>query len=491
MRVALAVPPAWSVMTPPLGIASIAGVLLRAGHEVKVFDLNIRCWNKLGGGPLDHWDYSRYLDWQSSDRFQQVLLPRLLGEIQRTADEVVQWKPDALGLSLFDTSLHCGRVFAAMVRLGRPRTKVIYGGPAVNEWKLNGEQEFERTAGGRPVLDAAVIGEGEAAMLEVLERFAARQSLDGCLGTAHRAGKSRSKVVFESVRPNMDLNDLPKPYFGDFDFTLYRENKLPVMMSRGCVAKCTFCSETVFWNKYRYREARSIFDEFENNRVRYGVGTFAMADSLINGSFRVLSDLADLVIASGHRLHWHGYARIDKRMTPELLARLAKSGLGFVSYGLETGSQKIMDLMAKKTTVELARKVIRDTHAAGIGVHLNIIVGFPGETEDDFQKTIEFLRENISSISVVNTGETLGIGMDTPLGMDPERFGVRTKADGGIDWDERGNWVSADGASTDDVRRDRLRRLREFLDQFDHVFQFPGGEQRRKRAKETANIFHP
>jgi len=366
-----------------------------------------------------------------------------------------------------------------MMKQHLPELKIIFGGPAVKKWSLIERKDFDQKAGENYILDVAVIGEGELSALEVMDRFQTGQPLDGCLGIGYR--DQSGQVVFTGTRANMNLLDLPIPYFGDFDFNLYREVKLPVMMSRGCVAKCTFCSETRFWNKYRFRDANHIFEEFKNNYYRYGIGVYAMADSLINGNFKVLSDLADLIIASGMKIEWHGYARIDKRMTKELVGRLAKSGLSFVSYGLETGSQKIMDLMEKRTTVETAREVIRETHKAGIGVHLNMIVGFPGETEEDFQQTLQFLEENIEFISVINTGETLSIGMDTPLGMTPGKFDVRVKADGFIDWDQDGRWVSVDGSNTYSVRRARLERLRNFLDQFDHVLQFPGGKARKLR----------
>ena len=227
-------------------------------------------------------------------------------------------------------------------------------------------------------------------MTEILERWKKGESSWGCLGTAHC--ESSGRVVYALPRPNIRLNDLVFPYFKDFDFSLYKESKLPIMMSRGCVAKCTFCSETRFWKKYRYRDASHIFYELQNNIKTYGMNQFAVADSLINGNFQVLSALVNLINESKTQISWNGYARLDSRMNRDLLRRLEKSGCSHLSYGLETGSQKIMDLMEKRTTVAVAKEVIRNTCRAGIQVHLNIIVGFPGENEEDFQCTFGFFE---------------------------------------------------------------------------------------------------
>ncbi|MEM7646955.1 MAG: radical SAM protein [Pseudomonadota bacterium] len=199
-----------------------------------------------------------------------------------------------------------------------------------------------------------------------------------------------------------------------------------------------------------------------------------MADSLVNGNFKVLEKLVDLINDYKHPLTWHGYARIDRRMTTTLLQKIGRSGCQFLSYGLETGSQKVMDLMEKRTTVEEARRVIRETFLSGVRVHLNMIVGFPGEDEKDFQDTIEFLEEMSPYIHTVNTGETCGIPMHTPLWDEPERFGIKTLEDGSIDWSS-GSWESADGTSNETTRRGRLNSLRDFLDTKDHIVWFPRG----------------
>ena len=465
MRVALAIVPAWSPLTAPLGIASIAGAVKSAGYPFRVFDLNSRLWKAMANHPVDLWDYGNYLQWQDETNYYNNTLPLIGTHLQSMVDEIIAWQPDVLGLSLFETSFFSGRYVAQQVKQVLPNTTVIFGGPGTSRWALNNYNEFENGS-----VDIAVLGEGEATIIDVLHRLKNNTPLAGCLGTTYRLNK---KVVFEPPRPNMNLNDLPFPYFDDFSLSNYKDGALPIMMSRGCVAKCTFCSETRYWTKFRYRQADHIFEELKNMVHRHKVKRVAIADSLLNGNFRVLNELVDLINANQLKVRWGGYARIDKRMTRDLLQRMAQAGCRHLSFGLESGSQKVMDLMEKNTTVECARRVVRETHEAGIQVHLNMIVGFPGELEEDFQATLDFVDQHAQYVHTIITGETCGIPVGTPLDTHPGRFGIKTLPNGNIYWEGHNGWMTEDGLNTNEIRHQRLRRLRQKVDSYSHIRRFP------------------
>ncbi|MCB0386404.1 MAG: B12-binding domain-containing radical SAM protein, partial [Bdellovibrionales bacterium] len=430
------------------------------------------------------WSYSNFRDWANEEEFSVKTLPVLMPKIPPLVDEVLNWQPDIVGFSLYDTSINCGRVFALEFKKHRPGLPVVYGGPGAGVWNLRKGRDFERGA-----VDVVVVGEGESTGLEVVERLKQGQAMSGCLGTLHM--NDQGEIKQELPRSNTHLNDLPVPYFGDFNFHDYRHFALPIMMSRGCVAKCTFCSETRFWNKFRYREADHVIREMTENRQEDWPTHYLVADSLLNGNFRVLGDLARQVIEKDLRITWGGYARLDRRMTPELLSALHRSGCQYLSYGLETGSQAVMDAMEKHTTVEVSKQVIRDTFLAGIEVHLNIVVGFPTETEEDFQQTLDFLTECRDWISIVNTGETCGIAANTPLWDDPHRFFIATDVAGRVKPGIRGEWESQDGANNADVRHDRLHRLRSLLDQWSEIIWFPRGPRPNQMARRHIPEFHP
>lgn len=119
--------------------------------------------------------------------------------------------------------------------------------------------------------------------------------------------------------------------------------------------------------------------------------------------------------------------------------------------------------MRKGTDKKTMSRVIKDSHSFGIKVSVNVLVGFPGEEEEDFQQTIDFIEAHKDYIDQVNTGATLGIGVGSELHTSPHQFDIRTNQDGSIFYEPGGSWASTDGRNTHKVRSQRLDRLKEFL----------------------------
>ena len=460
MKVALVLCPAWSVLTPPLGVSYIAASLIEEGHQVKVFDANVECWQKYRDceGKADLWHTLNAYDWMRKDDFYAKTFPGIKEELFRQFDKVVEYQPEVIGFGLFDTSVLATREAAHYFRKHLPNTKIVFGGAGANIKYFEGDLI-------EGLIDVIAVGEGELTIKEVVSKIEQGMDFKGVAGTYHADEGKRVKK--ELIRSNINMDDLPMPYFEDFDLQKYRRPTLPIMMSRGCIAKCTFCGETQYWRKFRYRSSEHIFRELKLGFEKVGErGFFEVSDSLINGNMEELESLVDKIIASGLHFYWGGYARVDDKLTPEFCEKLAKSGCAHLSFGVESGSQKIVDLMRKQATIETARNSIRNTRNAGIDVVTNIIVGFPGEEEEDFQMTMDFLSENKEFINVVCTGQALSISPDTPLMNHPERFDIKLNSDGSVYYDERWNWESRDGQLTDEVRQERLVRLRSLIDTF-------------------------
>ena len=119
---------------------------------------------------------------------------------------------------------------------------------------------------------------------------------------------------------------------------------------------------------------------------------FWFNDSLINGDIKMLEELCDFIIAEDMKVHWGGQGMIRKEMAGGLLHKMKRAGCYVISYGVESGSNKILGLMRKGYTAELAEKVIKETQASDIDVIFNIISGFPGEDEEAFLETKAFVR---------------------------------------------------------------------------------------------------
>jgi radical SAM superfamily enzyme YgiQ (UPF0313 family) len=284
---------------------------------------------------------------------------------------------------------------------------IVFGGPQCFP-HMQGLQIIQED-----VVDMMAIGEGEVTLDELVSQMESSGRVDFCEGLWF---KKEDKVVQCSHRALIsDLNQLPFADFGDFALDSYDQpNRLPIYLSRGCPNKCVYCNENMNWRGYRTRKGKKVFEEIRHQLSKYNQVThFDFADQLVNGSPQELLQMADLIIKEGLKVTWAGQAMIRHYMTPDLLNKLKQSGCVCLAYGLESGSQKVLDLMRKGFTTKDAQRVIRDTHRAGIDAVANFMFGFPGETEDDFGQTLDFISENKEYISTVNPSRAytaIGVG---------------------------------------------------------------------------------
>jgi hypothetical protein len=159
-------------------------------------------------------------------------------------------------------------------------------------------------------------------------------------------------------------------------------------------------------------------------------------------------------------------------MDREFIMNLKSAGCRFLVFGLECGSQRILDIMKKNIKLDWAVKNFQDCKDAGISVHVNMIVGFPGEEEEDFQLTLDFMKKVIKNIDVVNMGVGMSVGEGQDVYIHPERYDLLLNSIGKVEFDDDGQWSSKDGRNSHTVRQDRLKRLRRFLHNYE-VFVNP------------------
>jgi hypothetical protein len=261
-------------------------------------------------------------------------------------------------------------------------------------------------------------------------------------------------------------------------------------MSRGCVAKCQFCSETTFW-RYRGRLAGNIVDEIEYQYHTFGVRTVWFIDSLVNGNLKELRAFAKGVVDKGLTdLHWVGYCRNDERMDLDYFRDLKASGCDMLNFGVESGSQKVLDIMKKNVKREAVEKNLHDMTTAGINAFTNWFVGFPGEDRQDFADTMTLMwrtrRTNIAGYAV----QTCNVLPDTPLSQSREQFGISHGHFGAL-------WTTADHTNTAAHRLVRLKSInilmnhmrRHELDiRYKHRIERPGVESHYTLRYDPANI---
>jgi anaerobic magnesium-protoporphyrin IX monomethyl ester cyclase len=439
-------PPNWGVEMPPLGIAYISAALKRAGHEVKVLDYNLKVFQRVKERLPLAWAMSSFSEWIDRAAYDEKFGPRIEPILAEVVEEVRAFKPQAVGFTVLATSIFPVEFMSKQIRTVMPEVKLFYGGPNVRD-------HYQEAVMQTPWVDATISGEGEDATCDLIQ-FWEKSGEPVLASVQHRLPDGQ--IVVGPLRQQMKLENLPFPDFSDFPIKEYSSPALPFSMSRGCVKRCTFCSEAPFWRNYRTRSADAIFQEVKYNVERYGIRNFLSHDSLMNGNFEVLSEFVDKVIAADLKINWQGMARLDNRMTPDLLKRMNKAGCNYISYGLESGSQKMVDLMRKGFKVDDALRIIKDTYAAGIKANVFIIVGFPKESWLDYLKTMWFLFRIRKCIFLANVSDA-GIMAGSPLAAQQEHFGILR----GVNF--AGEWRTKFFMNTKYHRRFKLWLMRVFI----------------------------
>lgn len=268
---------------------------------------------------------------------------------------------------------------------------VVVGGPEVPS---HGEEFLRHGA------DVGVIGEGEATLAELLPALALRGVHD--LGEVH--GLIYRNAEGAAVRTPeraliADLDALPFPDREAIDCARYVETwrkhhgrgSLSLICARGCPFTCTWCSRSVFGDTHRRRSAVSVVDEIELLREQYRPDMLWFADDVFTINHRWFHDFHAEMRRRNIRIPFECISRAD-RLNDEILRKMAEIGAFRIWYGSESGSQRILDAMQRRVSVEQIRDVTALARRHGIETGLFVMLGYPGEEIADIDATIEHLK---------------------------------------------------------------------------------------------------
>jgi radical SAM superfamily enzyme YgiQ (UPF0313 family) len=423
-KVLLALLPFWAPLIPPLGIANLKSFLQARGYRVKGVDANLEPkFRDFSSSyfellkqqvPPAHWGnfyvvgkdvlqnhLMAYLhDTGRPDgrcaELVKILVDRtffsgvnrqLVEQLNRAVAEfygrLQQWflelleqeQPEVVGFSVFESTLPASLFAARLTKTVSPRIKTVLGGGVFSEQLALGSPNWELFLQKTPYIDRLIIGEGENLLLEELE--------EGLPGTGKVA-------TLQTIgHQTLDLATAEIPDFSDFDLAQYPF--IAAYTSRSCPFQCSFCSETVFYGKYRKKEASQIVREMTALYRQHGRQLFLMCDSLLNP---VVDPLARALADSRQILYWDGYLRVDPRACdPDNTLLWRRGGFYKAKLGIESGSPRILELMDKRITLAQIRQTVSSLAYAGIKTSACWVIGHPGETEADFQLTLDLVEE--------------------------------------------------------------------------------------------------
>lgn len=412
-RVVLALLPEWDPSFPPYNIAKLAAATKSAGYYCKSYDFNVEIHRQYQEKFKDNidfypWDPLRDFHWVGS-HYHQDLHPHLKPYLDEAVERILSNDPDVVGLTLYYCNFEPAVYLASELKNKRPNLTIIVGGSATHNSFFKGNKNF----------DYVVNGEGERALLDILKSVEEKKEIE------YHDENENVKFIRQPENQRYNLSTLPLPDYSDFDFTKYNfPNGALCEISRGCIAKCTFCEETHFW-KYRQRNALSTLNEIEHMYYEHGTNVFWFIDSLVNGNLNELRAFCNGVAEKGLDIAWTGYCRCDGRMDLEYYKDLAAGGCKVLNYGIESGSQAVLDAMDKKVTVAEMEQNFRDGHAVGIQAMTNWIVGFPNEGPREFEESLTFLwRMRNYGITHIAQGTGFIVGVDTIVGQNFNKFNL-------------------------------------------------------------------
>ncbi|MFM7063539.1 MAG: B12-binding domain-containing radical SAM protein, partial [Actinomycetes bacterium] len=324
---------------PPIGLAYIAAVLRDAGHQVQVVD-----------GPGEEIDTFEDFETSAGTMRRVGLSPRQI--VDRLHPDT-----DIVGLThMFVQEWPQVLELATLARDRFPNATIVLGGEnatAFKEWIF---RDCE-------AVDACVLGEGEATALELANRVAEGRPLEGLAGLALR--DPRDGVVDTGLSPRTrKLDTIPRPAwdlfplenywrFSDF-FSIDRGRSLPVLATRGCPYKCSFCSSPQMWTtRYVVREPKDVVDEIEDYVHRYGVRNINFCDLTAITKRKWTLRFCDELEARNLDILWQlPVGTRSEALDAEVLRRLAETGCRYVTYAPETGSERMLEVFDKRVDLD-------------------------------------------------------------------------------------------------------------------------------------------
>ena len=413
--------PSWNVVRiPPIGLIAIGSYLHAEGHDIRIIDCR-----------------ELIVEYRTNEYIPLVL------------KIVEEFKPDMIGINILTALFDEAKRISCELKRRFPGHVIVAGGP-------HPSVEPALTLQQNPYIDAICIGAGEEVCLDILNG----KKTSGIQGLMHRDCVDK----FESRTASLDIDKYPFPNFSlaNSDFytaltmntvTGWGYKGLAVLTSRSCPYSCKFCASD--WSKpFRYHSPEYVV-EMARYLSTYDIDVIPFFDdtlaSIEDRLYRICEGFVRARLFWPHSgLRWFAAIRANQ-IDPDMLKLMKEAGCFGVSIGIESGSDRMLKVLNKKTTVELNRRACAYVREAGLHLGASFMVGIPGETETEMNETLAFMQD-------IGCHEK-GVGSFRPLPGSPfyDEFinsGLLSKER--IDWSNLGDFSIAPEYLFCDVPRDRF-----------------------------------
>lgn len=339
--------------SPPLGLAYIAAVLEKKGMEVDLID---------------------------------ALVERL--SLSGVMERIGDFAPDVIGITSTTIFFTNARETANFIKKRKPGVPIIIGGSHITS---NPEELIKYSC-----FDLAVLGEGEATIVELLDAISARRNIESVKGIAYR---KNAKLCITPKRERIkDLDSLPFPArhllpiyrYLPLPNDEYRLPKTAMITSRGCPYHCIFCDHSVYGNLYTSYTPRRIVLEMKHLVDTYGVKDIAFVDSLFGVSMERMEGFLKELEKERMDVTWTCNIRSDTMRSKSLLKRMKEAGCWRVRIGIESGNEEILKFIKKGMSREEIRRVVGWADEVGLQPKTFFMLGHCPDTRATMEETIQF-----------------------------------------------------------------------------------------------------
>lgn len=336
---------------PPLGLAYIAAVLEKAGHKVSILD-------------------SQALN---------LTTPEI-------KDYISKESPDAVGVTCMTPNV---RGALEVMKLSKEVSKdiiTVIGGPQISVFP-NETLSFD-------FVDYGIFGEGENAMLELVNNIEEGKAVSNITGLVY---KKNGKVNINQASLVENLDELPFPARHllpneKYHCVISRNPFTTMITGRGCPFRCGFCFKGPADRNIRLRSAKNVVDEMEHCIEKYKVKEIMFYDDTITFNREHIKNICNEIIERKIDIDWEAPTRIDC-VDEEILKLMKKAGCIRLRYGVESGDQKILEIMRKRITIEKIEDIFKITKKIGIEAFAYFIIGYATEDEKTIRNTINFAKK--------------------------------------------------------------------------------------------------
>jgi len=351
---------------PPQGLGYLAAYIKQYGHTANIIDLYA-----FGGRDMKNNPFVS----------QEEVGEQLNIDLD---EEIALFNPDFIGMYVHSMSFEAASNLSEYLKNAYPHIQQIAGGPHPTLMPESIPATF----------DYVVSGEGEIALLYIIEERTKDRMIKGC----HLDSKALENLPW----PDFDLF-WKKPY--NFGLKLFNKDISPVLTistSRGCPFRCRFCGVKNIFSKYTTISAHHIFERMKQLSQKYNTNTFYFREDCFTANLKRLSDFCDLIIKSGRKLQWVCESRV-KELSPEMIEKMARAGCIGLYIGCESGSPRVLQRMRKDEKREDFIEKFPILKNSGIETYTTWVYGTPGETSADralSDELIEILKPTVADCFV-------------------------------------------------------------------------------------------